>query len=243
LLGQWLQNEGRNQIPEGDRESFDKAHEKIHRLAQLALTEALAHHPERIVEFLVEMELASDEVGRVLLDLIEGEFIRLATLDSLTGLPSRRAFDAKLKKNLAFSQRHGFWVGLILVDIDFFKAVNDECGHAYGDAVLKEIAALMGEMVRKEDTVYRWGGEEFAIISLDKEPDDGRLAERIRQGVERYVFASDPSLKVTVSCGVISVDSKLNATEDLLFAAVDEQLYYSKNRGRNRVSYRVLEAK
>ncbi|MBN2866122.1 MAG: sensor domain-containing diguanylate cyclase [Thiotrichales bacterium] len=242
LLGQWLNSGGLESIPESDRESFNQAHEKVHRLGHLALTEALAHHPERIIEFLVEMELASDEVGRVLLDLIEAEFIRLATLDTLTDLPTRRAFDAKLQKNIAFSQRHDFWVGMLLVDIDYFKAVNDEHGHASGDKVLKEIATLLNDTVRQEDLVYRWGGEEFAILSLDKEPEGGQLAERIRQRVEKHVFECNPNLKLTVSCGAISVPSASKATEDQLFAAVDDQLYRSKNNGRNQVSYCTLEA-
>ena len=244
LLGKWLNHGGQEKIPECDRVSFEQAHEQVHKLGHLALNEALAHHPERIIEFLVDMELASDEVGRVLLDLIEGEFIRLATLDTLTSLPTRRAFDAKFQKNLAFSQRHDFWVGVILVDIDYFKAINDQYGHAFGDKVLKEIAKVLDDAVRQEDSVYRWGGEEFAILSLDKEPEGQRLAERVRSKIEQYVFSfeSELSFKLTVSCGAVSVPPSYKVSENELFSLVDGQLYKSKKNGRNQVSYYALEA-
>ncbi len=245
LLGRWLEEGGKYKIPEADLESFLDAHEQVHRLGFSALQEAQAHHPERIVEFLVEMELASDEVSRVLLDQIENEFVRSATQDALTHLPNRRAFDEKLKQNLAFSKRHGFWAGIILIDIDYFKRINDEFGHAIGDKVLKEAAVVLKQAVRQEETVYRWGGEEFAVLTLDKEPESiEQLAERIRQQFENFDFnvGLESPLNLTVSCGALSLNSELDILEHELFSEVDKQLYHSKNTGRNRVTYRTLEA-
>lgn len=244
LLGQWLDQGGEDQIPEHERLGFEQAHERVHRLGHLALTEALAHHPERIVEFLVEMEVASDEVCRILLDLIEDEFIRLATFDTLTNLPTRRAFDDKLEQNMAFSHRHDFWIGVILIDIDHFKAINDQYGHTLGDKVLREVADLLTETIRQEDSVYRWGGEEFAVLSLDREPECHNLAERLRKKIEQHVFSFETitDFKMTVSCGAVSLSSKVRTLEEALFSMVDEQLYKSKRHGRNQVNHRTLEA-
>lgn len=245
LLGKWLNSGGQEKIPEEGRIAFNEAHEQVHRLGHLALTDALAHHPERIVEFLVEMEVASDEVSRVLLDLIEAEFIRLATFDTLTNLPTRRAFDEKLEQNLAFSHRYDFWVELILIDVDHFKLINDKHGHNFGDKVLKEIAGVLSDAVRHEDSVYRWGGEEFAVLSLDKEPDGKHLAERLRQRVEQHVFSfaeAFAGFKITVSCGAVSLSPEARVPKETLFALADEQLYKSKRGGRNQVNYRTLEA-
>ncbi|MDA3808501.1 MAG: sensor domain-containing diguanylate cyclase [Thiomicrorhabdus sp.] len=242
-LGKWLDSGGMDRIPEIEKPAFQKAHERVHQLGQAALQEARNNHPERIIGFLTEMELVSDEVCAVLLECIEEEFVRLATLDALTGLPSRRAFDLQLTHNLAFAKRHNFWMGVILVDIDHFKDLNDEKGHTFGDAVLVEVANILEGALRSEDHVYRWGGEEFAILTLDKQPDGiEKLAERTRQSVESHLFcagSSTPQL-VTVSCGSICIHPLMQLQELEVFDIVDAELYKAKNSGRNKISHRLL---
>ena len=104
----------------------------------------------------------------VLMNVIEEEFVKAANSDALTGFANRRAFDMELEKALAFAKRHDFWVDLVLLDVDFFKKVNDDYGHMAGDAVLKRMAEILQEVARTEDMLFRWGGEEFVMITLDK---------------------------------------------------------------------------
>lgn len=244
-LGKWLISGGINTIPEKEIDSFNLAHEKVHKLGYMALKEAKEQHPERIVDFLVEMENASDAVCNVLLERIEEEFIKAASMDSLTGLANRCAFESQLKQNIAFSKRHGFWLGLIIIDIDYFKNLNDSNGHAYGDQALKEVAQVLAKAIRTEDYVYRWGGEEFAVLTIDKDSAGVEiLAERIRASVAQHLFcsATDSAINLTISLGSGAFHPLLNKTPNEIFALVDEQLYLAKQNGRNRVNSRTLEA-
>ncbi|WP_127470189.1 GGDEF domain-containing protein [Thiomicrorhabdus aquaedulcis] len=186
------------------------------------------------------MELASDEVCRVLHDRIDEEFVRAASLDALTGLPNRSAFDAAFTNTLAFAKRHEFWAGLILLDIDFFKTINDDYGHLAGDAVLINLAEVLLDTLRLEDHVYRWGGEEFAILALDKTSDGiENLAQRICTRVAEHAFKlrGAPLIKLTVSCGAVSFACEQTLTPSERLNLVDVQLYQAKANGRNQVCY------
>lgn len=244
-LGQWLKVGGMHKIPEHEREAFELAHEKVHKLGFLALKEAKAHHPENITEFLVEMDNASDTVCNVLLELIDQAFVKAATRDSLTGLANRCAFDMQLKRNIALSKRHQFWLGLIVIDIDYFKNLNDQYGHSYGDQALKEIAEVLQQTLRTEDHLFRWGGEEFAVLTIDKDPAGvGVLAERIREAVAEFEFCvnTQTPVRLTVSLGSVAFHPLLDKTPNEIFALVDEQLYKAKESGRNQVKSLTLEA-
>ena len=165
---------------------------------------------------------------------------RQALVDGLTGLANRRHLDQELVSNLARAERAGGSLSLILGDLDDFKRVNDEYGHACGDTVLREFAALMNEVVREGDTAGRWGGEEFALLLPDTTIDGAqRVAERLRQALEEQVILSpegDP-LRVTVSLGVASFPDLEGRAE--LVAAADEALYRAKRAGKNRVAVSV----
>lgn len=243
-LGKWLQNGGVDRIPVSRRESFDQAHEQVHRLGVKAIDEALHERPESIVELLFEMESASEEVMDVLLNVIEEEFVKAANSDVLTGFANRRAFDMEFEKALAFAKRHDFWVDLVLLDVDFFKKVNDDFGHITGDEVLKRIADILKEVARTEDMLFRWGGEEFVMITLDKEPEGaGTLAERVRVAIEKEVFfkGSDREMRLTISCGAVSYWAGLGLPEHEVFAVADKQLYQAKQSGRNKVCHTVFD--
>jgi diguanylate cyclase (GGDEF)-like protein len=161
---------------------------------------------------------------------------RQALVDGLTGLANRRHLDQELVSNLARAERAGGSVSLILGDLDDFKRVNDRYGHACGDIVLREFAALMNDVVREGDTAGRWGGEEFALLLPDT-PVDGaqRVAERLRQALEEQVILSPEGepLHVTVSLGVAAYPDLEGRAE--LVAAADEALYRAKREGKNRV--------
>ncbi|MGC8857197.1 MAG: diguanylate cyclase [Anaerolineae bacterium] len=154
----------------------------------------------------------------------------LANTDALTQLPNRRHLSALLEHFLI--DEKGF--GYILVDIDFFKQVNDTFGHVSGDEILRELSELLRSELRDEDVVGRWGGEEFLI--LVKEEDTNKnvsLSNRIRQLIENHVFSNGISL--TVSIGGTMRDQR--DTEKALFDRADAALYRAKNAGRNRVEW------
>jgi diguanylate cyclase (GGDEF)-like protein len=179
--------------------------------------------------------------------------------DALTGLANRRYFDAVLERESSRCQRTGDGLGLVMIDIDHFKSVNDRFGHARGDHVLREVALRLGRSVRSTDLVARVGGEEFAILApVDSHQALLGLAEKVRQAIAIEVFrapemerASDPEgtlledlgglclepqgdLNVTVSIGAALLEGKVDSPVRL-FRAADHALYAAKRAGRNRV--------
>jgi diguanylate cyclase (GGDEF)-like protein/PAS domain S-box-containing protein len=158
-----------------------------------------------------------------------------ALTDELTGLPNRRLFDAALAGRLENLVRYGWRFGLLIVDIDHFKAFNDEHGHLFGDAVLVNVAATLRGVVRAGDVLARWGGEEFAV--LVESSDEATLADaadrlRVLVGKSEVRF-SGPARRVEVSVG--GTLASLEDTAETLFARADAALYGAKNAGRNRI--------
>jgi diguanylate cyclase (GGDEF)-like protein len=167
---------------------------------------------------------------------------REASRDSLTGLWNRKAILDILQRELLRSERHGEPVGIIMADVDHFKAINDSRGHAAGDLVLGIIASEIAAVVRPYDSVGRYGGEEFLIVAPDcSESETWELAERIRSYVASCnIVAGGSAVMVTLSLGIITGNSASDA-EKLLHAA-DIALYQAKNAGRNRVEPTVGHA-
>lgn len=164
--------------------------------------------------------------------LLEEEIYRYATTDTLTGLYNRRTFGERLKEEMDRASRHGTPLSLIMYDFDAFKAINDELGHAVGDEVLQQSAALVRQNVRSTDMVVRWGGEEFMILVRQTNLAQAEvLAEKLRQVIEAYAFSSE--LKVTASFGVTGFFP--GESENKLLKRVDDALYRAKGEGRNRV--------
>lgn len=166
----------------------------------------------------------------------EGRLRKQATLDPLTGLNNRRHFETLATHVLARSQRDGTPVTLLLCDVDHFKRVNDERGHAVGDEVLMAIARMLGQNLRDGDVVARWGGEEFVALMPASPLDKAcATAERIRAAVQATPLEVDATpLALTLSFGVAQV----HGVQDLhaAIARADKALYDAKNAGRNRVS-------
>lgn len=159
-----------------------------------------------------------------------------ALTDGLTGMQNRRYFDDALVEYLQEFARIDKPVGLMILDLDHFKQVNDTHGHHVGDEVLKAVAHCLKAMTRYHDVVARLGGEEFAVVAPNMDMDMLiRFAERIRRAVASMpVVSGNVRLKITASVGLAIWDKKEAAAE--FFARADKQLYEAKRTGRNRVS-------
>jgi len=163
------------------------------------------------------------------------DLLKLATHDALTGVYNRRRFDEKLAESSLLFQRTGRTFALLLIDADYFKRVNDTYGHAVGDDVLCQLAALIESTTRATDFVARYGGEEFAVLLPEVEEPDSPdvVAEKIRAAVAAANF---PTVgQVTVSIGV-SIAQPSDRDSLGLLKRADMQLYEAKGAGRNRVS-------
>lgn len=157
-----------------------------------------------------------------------------ATHDSLTGLVNRKEFEARLNVAMGQFSRHQFCV--MFVDLDEFKTVNDNAGHAAGDEVLRSVAALFEANLRQSDTVGRFGGDEFAILLPGCPLDRGQgIAEQVRLAVQGYSLQTDGKVyTVGASIGLVEVTPRFANIAAVLHAA-DTACYSAKRNGRNRV--------
>ncbi len=160
----------------------------------------------------------------------------LSITDALTGLYNRRHFEQCADREFLRATRYKSDLTFAIVDIDFFKKINDTYGHLCGDKILKEVAFLLNESFRKTDIVFRYGGEEFVIILTETNAEAARIPlERLREKIESNTFKfKTQDLKVTISLGYSSdVEEAEDAVELLSFA--DSALYRAKENGRNQI--------
>jgi diguanylate cyclase (GGDEF)-like protein len=159
------------------------------------------------------------------------------THDALTGLLNRSAIFDILHKQIMRAKRGGYGVAVIMIDIDYFKSINDTYGHMAGDAVLGEIADRLTKSARVHEYIGRYGGEEFlAIISPYDQASATKVAERFRQAIaDEPIQADQSSIPVTISIGVSAGATEATLDADLLLRHADEALYAAKRKGRNRV--------
>jgi two-component system cell cycle response regulator len=165
------------------------------------------------------------------------EIYRLTIIDALTDIHNKRYMLEFLDRELARSARYSRPLALIMFDIDLFKAVNDDLGHLGGDFTLRELAACVKGIIRKEELFSRYGGEEFAVV-LPETARDGavRAAERIRSIVAGHAFEyENKPYRVTISLGVASTPGDAALTPIELIRQADDKLYQAKREGRNRV--------
>lgn len=169
---------------------------------------------------------------------------RLAYRDELTGLHNRRSFDDKLVQEISRARRHIRPLGLLMIDVDHFKNLNDTYGHQKGDEVLKGLGAMIMEALRTEDFPARYGGEELTVILPESDESQSiAIAERIRKKIEKR-SEQNFGVKVTVSVGVAPLkpdnpadkDREASLIAEDLIKQADSCLYNSKRSGRNRVS-------
>jgi len=180
------------------------------------------------------------------LNLAQRKLHKMATVDALTGLRNRAAIVESVKVEFSRNQR-GEATGtkhplsLLMIDVDNFKAINDDYGHLFGDQALQEIASSINQAIRDHDLIGRYGGEEFLLLLPETDQDGAKfLAERIRQNVEDIDFLyDDKKVLLTVSLGVTTIHAYDSDYEQALNRA-DEALYQAKHEGRNRVCVQSL---
>jgi len=161
---------------------------------------------------------------------------REAITDALTGLHNRREFESGMVREMERARRMQVPLSLAILDIDFFKRINDQHGHDVGDAVLREVAATLQRHIRKSDLLARIGGEEFALVMLGTQPPGARVVlERLRQAVAGlHIAAGGQGIGCTISIGITDrVDS--DRDWPTLYKRADKALYEAKKGGRNRV--------
>lgn len=162
------------------------------------------------------------------------ELEAMALQDTLTGLANRRSFDQQLDHEVQNSRRYNTPLSVALIDIDYFKQINDTYLHTGGDVVLKQVAELLQQLVREVDGVARWGGEEFAIIFPQTMLADAVLVlERIRVAIENLRVENFEEARITVSIGVTELTKEESSAE--LLKNADRALYTAKEQGRNRI--------
>lgn len=163
--------------------------------------------------------------------------MRLALLDPLTLLGNRAALDTALHRELQMAERHQHELSLLMIDVDFFKNINDEYGHHRGDLVLREVAKGIQSACRSSDITFRYGGEEFVVV-LGKTDAEGAkiIAERIRiQIAETQTKYNGKVISTTVSIGIATRHSNQKEHINDLFERADKALYIAKRLGRNCV--------
>ncbi|GAB6158350.1 diguanylate cyclase [Desulfotomaculum varum] len=160
-------------------------------------------------------------------------------LDELTRLYNRQYMKARLEEEVNRAKRYGRPLSVLMLDLDFFKNINDCYGHQAGDLVLRNISQLLLLNLREEDIACRYGGEEMVIILPETDlPEAAVVAERLRQSIERMEFilpGKEKPVQITVSIGVAQMNRE--DTPDMLLQRADEGLYLAKRRGRNRYDF------
>lgn len=183
-----------------------------------------------------------NELNRMRVDdilIMNAQLSRLSNLDPLTGLFNRRYLDAALLRLCKVAVSNGRWIGILMIDIDRFKEVNDTAGHQHGDFCLEQVAQLLQNSVRVGvDIVARYGGEEFCAVLPDAdEQQAAAIGERARRSIEDAALPSVQGCVLTVSAGAAAIRGRINSRfvpEDLV-ASADQALFAAKRAGRNRV--------
>jgi two-component system cell cycle response regulator len=192
---------------------------------------------DALVEKNRELDKANKELARK-----REELLTLSRTDPLTGLYNRRYFEERLQEEFARARRYRAPLSLAMLDVDFFKRINDTFGHPFGDEVLRAVAQVTRARLREVDLLARYGGEELIALLPETSPADAlRACERVREAIEALQLDySGPDgakqvVRCTASLGLASLPSPTLQTPEDLLRAADECLYAAKGAGRNRV--------
>ncbi len=205
--------------------------------ARVDVVPVTVHSGDEVGEMARSVNSLQEEIARAAASLDRArEELRQARHDALTGLITRREFERRLESALAKTRRETKWSALLYLDLDHFKVVNDTCGHAAGDELLRQITGVLRTVVRNRDSVARLGGDEFAMLLDDCPPQPAeRIAQDLLRAAQAFSFAWDDKIfKIGVSIGLVAFhDASLGLLE--LMRAADDACYVAKKKGRNRV--------
>lgn len=195
----------------------------------------IQHNIEEIIEnFDVPDNNKLDVIKKI--NFIYNQSKYLSITDELTGLYNRRHFESNFEREFLRAKRYGSKLSVAIIDIDFFKKINDTYGHSAGDYVLREVAYNIGETFRKTDMVFRYGGEEFVVILTETDANSALIPlERLREKIGNMEFNYKGQIfKLTISIGV---NSNTTIAENFIgfFDGADKALYEVKNSGRNNI--------
>jgi diguanylate cyclase (GGDEF)-like protein len=194
------------------------------------MLETVERQATEINSFAMRLDSAYKELESTNVRLKETSF-----KDDLTGLYNRRFFSVRLEEEMSRYRRFNHPVSLVLMDLDGFKAVNDEMGHMVGDETLRDIGQILMKHSRGINVVSRYGGDEFAVLLVETSKAGAQLyADRIRQIIEGYPFSH--RRPITASFGIASLPDDEATTSENLIRAADEALYAAKRAGRNQVA-------
>lgn len=198
---------------------------------------------ERFLETSSRMIMNKDELVGFLItfddvterEILKKKLLEMASVDELSGLSNRRKFRESATEIFERALRYDEKISVLMMDIDYFKKVNDTYGHQTGDEVIKEFSRILMELFRETDISGRMGGEEFAVIMLNADTDAAfQKAERFRKMIaENIMHANKKSFQITVSIGVATCD-QLTRSLDMLISQADHALYEAKRTGRNK---------
>jgi diguanylate cyclase (GGDEF)-like protein len=201
-------------------------------------TDALHRQAEKLRARVAEKTAALQETVQ-LLEIANAQLETLSLEDDLTGIANRRSFERGLAEEWNRARRHRLPIALILLDLDFFKDLNDRRGHPAGDDCLRRIGGFLAQTIRRSgEIVARYGGEEFAILLPGVNGDAAvKVAETLRDGIEKLgiPYGNGASRCVTASCGVSAFIPTGDVSADTLVASADRALYAAKHSGRNCV--------
>ena len=230
-----------------------KLDEKITGLALMTIAISIAmmsNYSLEREERLGYLRFLESEVHRHEISEANAQLARLSSIDKLTSLPNRRAYEDQFERMWEQAKLENAPLALIVIDVDHFKVLNDVRGHTYGDEVLRRVGSLLPQALRSTaDFAARFGGEEFVVLlpRTDRESAE-RVAERIRALIEMAGSPPQPPLPeseclmwVTASCGISTCVPVSTMRKEVLLESADKARYRAKSEGRNRVCYRALE--
>ena len=196
----------------GDKNEINRELRKMGR--KLAATQHMLSHAQDVLA--VAEEAAEQAVKRTLRDFV-------------TGIPNRELFDDRLEQAIALAERGGWLLGVMFIDLDRFKAINDTYGHAIGDKVLQAVAQRLNAQVRSGDTICRWGGDEFLYLLVNPQSRKNikRVARKVLDSVSESLTIDDLALSIEPSIGIAVYPTNGNTAEELL-ANADAAMYRAK---------------
>ncbi len=186
-----------------------------------------------------EVQEQVKETAQILIEKMEESEIKAIT-DALTGVFNRRYFETRIEQELKLAKRFQNQLSLIMLDIDHFKDINDTYGHQTGDLVLQEIVTVVKGTISSTDFLFRYGGEEFAVIMQETPVDKAfEIAENMRKAVQEHTFyGGNKVINVTISLGVAEYPAHA-IIKHVLVEKADDALYYAKQTGRNNTKIAV----